>query len=39
MKRGLFLSGTYLAGEYLLGVIRTTDSEFATGYGIMSISE
>ncbi len=33
-----YLSGSYLPGKYLLGVIRTTDSETATNYGIISIS-
>ena len=32
-----FFSGTYSPGKYLLGVRRTSDPGFATGYGIMSM--
>jgi hypothetical protein len=34
-----FLSGTYEPGRYLLGVVRQTDADFATGYGIISAVE
>ena len=30
-------SGTFLPGKYLLGVKRTVDAEFATGYGIIVV--
>jgi hypothetical protein len=33
-----FFSGTYLPGKYMLGVIRETNSEFGTQYGIMSFA-
>lgn len=30
-------SGTFLPGKYLLGVKRTVDAQYATGYGVMVI--
>jgi hypothetical protein len=36
---GKFIEGTFLPGKYLLGVRRTTESEFSSEYGIIFASE
>ncbi|MEE9611630.1 MAG: hypothetical protein V3W19_10275, partial [Desulfatiglandales bacterium] len=38
-ERAKFFSGQYLPGKYVIGVKRTTDSEFSTGYGVMVMSD